>query len=245
VAIAGVQLYQSGINCREGPETETMPIITEVRFAHANGALADTFSQYPDITVSIVQETSTDPGRNLYFMRFEGGPETPTDEILASDSTVSEVEPMPGFEGRRMWGIAFDPGTKLVAPKVTDVDGFVLDARSSSNLRGWRERWLLPDREALREVWQWARENGFEFTVLEFRRQDHADLEYTGPNVPTEEQREALVAAYERGYFAEPRETSLEELAQSLGISPTAVAGRIKRGMKSTIEMTLVVEDPE
>ncbi|MFB6296675.1 MAG: helix-turn-helix domain-containing protein, partial [Halobacteriales archaeon] len=70
-----------------------------------------------------------------------------------------------------------------------------------------------------------------------------ADLAYSGPRAPTDEQREALVAAYEQGYFAEPRETSLEALAESLELSPTAVAGRLRRGMKATVEMTLAADE--
>jgi hypothetical protein len=225
-----------------------MPIITEVRFAHEEGALADTLGRLPDHTVSIVQETGTDPEGNLYFVRVEGEPAEDVETILEADASVSEVKPMPGFAGEGMWGVSFAPGTRLMAPRVTSGDGFVLEARSTSNadweLRGWRERWLLPDREALQDIWQYAREEGFEFDVLEFRRRGRVDMKYAGLDAPTEEQREALVAAYDQGYFAEPREASLAELAESLGLSPTAVAGRLRRGMKATIEMTLVADDP-
>lgn len=225
-----------------------MPIITEVRFAHEDGALADTLGQLPDHTVSVVRETGTDPEGNLYFVQFDGQPAEDVETILEADASVSEVKPMPGFGGEGMWGVSFAPDAKLMAPHVTSEDGFVLDARSTSNadweFHGWRERWLLPDREALQDIWQDARDDGFEFDVLEFRRRGRVDMNYAGLDAPTEEQREALVAAYDQGYFAEPREASLAELAESLDLSPTAVAGRLRRGMKSTLEMTLVAEDP-
>lgn len=232
----------------ESPEADTMPIVTEVRFAHENGALADTFSRLPDLTVSVVQETGTDPDGNRYFLQFEGVTPAEVEAVLEADPTVRNVDPMPGFASEGMWAVSFATETELMAPRVTRADGFVLEARSTSNadwdIRGWREQWLLPDREALQDIWQEAREEGFEFDVLQFRRQGGTDLEYAGLNAPTDEQREALVAAYEQGYFAEPRETSLAELAESLDLSPTAVAGRLRRGMKSAIEMTLVVDDP-
>ncbi len=225
-----------------------MPIVTEVRFAHENGALADTLSHNPDFTVSVIQETSTAPEQDLYFMRFEDGTIDDVRRTLAGDSTVAGVEPMPGVGDHPVLGITFAPETVLVAPQVTGHDGFVLDARSSAEVtadrHGWRERWLLPHREALQNIWGWARETGFEFDVLTFH-QGRADPEHARPNDLTDEQREALVAAYEQGYFDEPRETSLEELAESLGLSPTAVSGRIRRGMKSALEMTLVTDHPE
>jgi hypothetical protein len=226
-----------------------MSIVTEVRFAHENGALADTLSRSPDLTVSVIQESSTNPERDLYFMRFDSGGDDDIRETLDADSTITGVELMPGVEDQPVFGIEFAPETMLMAPRVTSQDGFVLDARSSPNvtaeLDGWRERWLLPHREALQTIWQWAHEAGFEIDVVTFHKRGRADPEYEGPNDLTEEQREAMVAAYEQGYFAEPRETSLEELAESLGLSATAVSGRIRRGMKSTIETTLMMEYPE
>jgi hypothetical protein len=155
---------------------------------------------------------------------------------------------MSGFEDQHLWGVEFSAEAKLLAPKVTNEEGFVLDARSSDldgGRRGWHERWLVPDREALHEIWEGAREEGFEFEIIEFRSQGRTDPEYPGGGAPTDEQREALLAAYEHGYFAEPRETSLEELAEVLGLSPTAVGGRLRRGMRSLVGMTLVVERPE
>lgn len=225
-----------------------MPIVTEVRFAHENGALADTLDRRPELSVSVIQETSTNPERNLYFMRFEESGAGDVRETLEADATVSQVEPMPGFEDQPVWGVEFAPETKLMAPTVTNEDGFVLEARSTARVAegrpGWHEQWLLPHRAALQDIWQWAHEAGFAFDVLTFR-QGTADPESAVSTELTDVQREALVAAYEQGYFADPRETSLEELAASLDRSPTAVADRIRRAMKATIERTLVTEYPE
>lgn len=224
-----------------------MPIITEVEFGHPHGALADTLEALPELSVSVVRETRTDPRRSLYLMRFDAQ-DTDLTTVLKADSTVRAVEPMPGFEDQQVWGIEFAADTKLMSPRVTNVDGFVLDASSTAvteTLRGWHERWLLPDRTALHDIWDYARSNGFEFEVLEFRRQGQTDFAYSGPAAPTDEQREALITAYHANYFADPRETSLDEIAAELNISPTAAAGRIKRGLESLIAMTLTVDEIE
>lgn len=225
-----------------------MPIITEVRFAHPDGALADTLEALPDLQVRVVPEASMGPRRSVYLLRFTEVSTEEVQSVLEADHTVDTVEPMPVFEREPMIGVEFAPGTKLLAPRVTREDGFVLEARSSSpdvTPRGWFERWLLPSREALHDIWQEARGAGFEFDVLRFREQGRTDPEYGGATKLTEEQREALVVAYDRGYFAEPRGASLEELAEELGISPTAVAGRLKRGMRSLVGMTAVADRPE
>lgn len=220
-----------------------MVIVTEVRFTHEDGALTDTFSRLPDLDATVVRETSTNPGESVYVLRFDYDGSADVRPVLAADPTVREVEAMPGFETRSQWAIRFTDGTRLLNPRVTSEGGFVLDARSSNgghHPRGWHEHWLLPDRETLHDVWQYARDEGFDFEVLEFSDRGRTDPEYPGATAPTEEQRETLVAAYEQGYFAEPRETSLEELADSLDLSPTAVGGRLRRGMKALVGMSVV-----
>lgn len=220
-----------------------MPIVTEVRFAHADGALADTLNGLPELEISVIPEAGTNPERSLYLFRIESEADGDVEAVMVADHTVRDVERVRVIESERTLGVDFARDTQLLAPKVTDHNGLVLEARSSSDTsfpRGWRERWLLPDREALHDIWQVAREAGFEFEVLEFHQRGESSPEYPGGRDLTGEQREALVAAYEHGYFVEPRETSLEELAAELDLSPTAVAGRLKRGMRSLIGMTVV-----
>lgn len=56
----------------------------------------------------------------------------------------------------------------------------------------------------------------------------------------THEQREALVLALDRGYFATPSAVELDELADELGISRQAVSKRLRRGNEKILEQTLV-----
>ena len=56
----------------------------------------------------------------------------------------------------------------------------------------------------------------------------------------TDTQREALVLAYERGYFDSPRETSLEEIAAELGITQQSLSSRLRRGHRRLIAGTLI-----
>ncbi|MDQ2050373.1 helix-turn-helix domain-containing protein [Natronolimnohabitans sp. A-GB9] len=55
----------------------------------------------------------------------------------------------------------------------------------------------------------------------------------------TEAQQEALVLAYDRGYFETPREVTMAELGDELGISQQAVASRLRRGIRDVLGRTL------
>ncbi|MFD1589297.1 helix-turn-helix domain-containing protein [Halorientalis brevis] len=54
------------------------------------------------------------------------------------------------------------------------------------------------------------------------------------------EQREALVLAVQRGYFATPSDVSLDELAAELGITKQSVSARIRRANEKVLETTLL-----
>lgn len=58
----------------------------------------------------------------------------------------------------------------------------------------------------------------------------------------TDAQREALILAYERGYFDSPRETSLEDVAEELGITQQSLSSRLRRGHRRLVGATLVHE---
>ncbi|WP_267641185.1 helix-turn-helix domain-containing protein [Haloarchaeobius amylolyticus] len=58
----------------------------------------------------------------------------------------------------------------------------------------------------------------------------------------TQCQRQTLWLAYERGYFNIPRDTSLSELADELGVSSQAVSERLRRAMGSYLATTMLTE---
>lgn len=55
----------------------------------------------------------------------------------------------------------------------------------------------------------------------------------------TDTQQEALVLAYNHGYFNSPRDVTMEELGDELGITQQAVASRLRRGIKHIIGTSL------
>ncbi|MFC7212803.1 helix-turn-helix domain-containing protein [Saliphagus sp. GCM10025334] len=55
----------------------------------------------------------------------------------------------------------------------------------------------------------------------------------------TETQQEALVLAFDRGYFETPREVTMAEVGDELDISQQAVASRLRRGIKHILGSTL------
>jgi predicted DNA binding protein len=61
----------------------------------------------------------------------------------------------------------------------------------------------------------------------------------------TDSQREALLVAFETGYFEEPRNATLSEVAADLDISQPAASGLLRRGIKRLIVSSLMDDSDE
>ncbi|MFC4249525.1 helix-turn-helix domain-containing protein [Natribaculum luteum] len=214
-----------------------MSLIAIVDIAHPDLALTPTIRACPDVSIEAVSHSTTDPETGMFFFLVEGADET-FDEALERDHTVAAWSLVDDLGSTRLYRLQHTEGTKLVSPKTTELGGLLL--RAESNDRGWTVRLHLPDREELATLWEYCEHEGISFELYRmFRREEWS--EGISPEL-TDEQRVALVTAYEEGYFEEPRETSLEELADVLDISPTAVGGRIRRGTGQLVSTTLLEE---
>lgn len=214
-----------------------MSLIAILDIAHPDLALTPTIRECPDASVQVVPHSTTDPETGLFFFLVEGADEE-LEAALDADHTVDHWSLVDDLGSTRIYRLQHADGTKLISPKTAELGGLMLKAES--NARGWTVRLHLPDREALADLWEYCEDEDISFELYRMFRQD----EWADGRAPelTDEQRAALVNAYEDGYFEEPRETSLEELADRLDISPTAVGGRIRRGTGKLVETTLLEE---
>lgn len=216
-----------------------MTILAKIRFSHPDMALAHTISVLPERSIKILPEAGTDPEHNMYFILVEGGAGESLEAALEADHTVRDSKLVSEYENQRIYGITFTDDAKLLAPKVTEMGGISLKARSTHN--GWVERWQFSNRQALNSIWEYAREHDFQFDILELNRID--DAEFGDTYGLTDEQLETLHVAYTGGYFQEPRQMSLVDLAETLDISPSAASGRLRRGLTTLLGATII--EPE
>ena len=122
----------------------------------------------------------------------------------------------------------------------------VLSALARNNIPlltavGTKDEWNFEVRgesqEALSEFRSYCQENDIpiEVTALHAMRPIQGD-----GYVLTDTQQEALVLAYERGYFDSPRESSLEAIGEELGVTQQSLSSRFRRGHRRLIENTLI-----
>lgn len=102
---------------------------------------------------------------------------------------------------------------------------------------GWKFEVRAESREEISEFRTYCQEHDISIDITAV----HALLPIQGEGYElTDTQREALVVAYERGYFDSPREASLEDVAEELGITQQSLSSRLRRGHRRLIAATLI-----
>lgn len=138
-----------------------------------------------------------------------------------ADESLLRVEWEPEYVG--LLTTLTETGVLLIEAVGTDGE-WVFDIRGDS-------------RDHVGEFLRLCRERDLPVTLREL----HAltPVETASEAAITNAQQEALELAYERGYFESPREVTMEEIGEELGISHQAVASRLRRGTRSILGETL------
>jgi predicted DNA binding protein len=116
-----------------------------------------------------------------------------------------------------------------------DTNAAVLEARATDR---WFFRVRFPDESSVTRFHERTREDGYELDLHRLGRSD--DQPDTGETCDlTPEQREAMMFALETGYFAIPRQSTLEDIADEFDISNQAASERLRRATATVLEASL------
>lgn len=212
-----------------------MSITAKVHIKHERLALVPTLRNLDNIEIRVIAQGNTNPGATVFPFLIEYTDRAELERMLDDDSTVNSYELVDWTVETGIYYIEHTPETKLISTVVTDVNGFLVHTETRG--RGWLVRLLLPGREALNTIWKYTNENDITLAILEMYGNVDAGGEMSYGL--TDEQKAALTIAYEKGYFREPRDISLDEVADEIGLSSTAMSGRLRRGMRNLIATTL------
>ncbi|MFC4360424.1 helix-turn-helix domain-containing protein [Halobium salinum] len=211
-----------------------------VRIQHPDIVLTETVCHDQSSTVRSVSEAGTDPTSGKFFYHIESSDFRQFEEGLRNDRTVGEFERVIETRDREaIYSFEYTDEAKIVSPVVSAANGVVLDMENEGD--AWVLSVWVPERTDLAHVWDYARQHGIDIELL--RVNDYDSLGDTDAGL-TDSQRKALLVAVERGYFEEPRDATLSEVAADLGISQPAASGLLRRGMKRLV-VSSVVDDSE
>ncbi|AGN00356.1 DNA binding domain-containing protein [Salinarchaeum sp. Harcht-Bsk1] len=158
------------------------------------------------------------------------------EDALAADPTVEAVNRLSSFDDEHLYEMQWIDHVRLLLHMLTNGGATVLDAYGRDGR--WQLRVLYPNRDHFSTTHEFADEHGMTFDVESIREMDG---EPAGRFGLTDAQHEALTAAAKAGYYEVPREVTLEELADDLGVSHQALSEQLRRGTCALLEDTLLI----
>ena len=207
-----------------------------VRAKHPDIVLTGTVTHDGTSNVASVSEAGTDPTSGKFFYRIESADFDRFEEGLRKDRTVGAFERV--IETRdeeAIYSFEYTDEAKLLSPVVSAANGVILDMKNDG--RAWILTIWTPERTDLVHLWEYAQQHNIDIDLL--RVNEYDSLGNTDAGL-TDSQREALLVAFETGYFEEPRDATLGELADELDISEPAASGLLRRGIKRLVISSLV-----
>lgn len=148
---------------------------------------------------------------------------------------VSDVRLVDGVEDEYLMRAEWEREYVGVLSALAEAEIVVLSGVGSKE--GWRFEVRSESREDVGEFRTFCQDHDIPIEITSV----HALLPVQGDGYElTETQREALVVAYEHGYFDSPRAASLQGVAAELGITQQSLSSRLRRGHRRLIAGTLV-----
>lgn len=212
-----------------------MTVLGEFEIPTEAFPLAETLAAVPDATVSLVRVTIA-PELFSPYLWVAVGDFDAFRTATEHDPSVRSLQVLDSFDGVVLCRVAWDESAVAVADAFAATSGSVLD--TYTNDEGWYVKVQFADREALRTFRSGLEEAEVPFRALSLTsasEQPTAEL----PFGLTQKQTEALLVAWESGYYEIPRRAKLEDIAEDLGISQQALSERLQRAHATLLGNTI------
>lgn len=211
-----------------------MSIIAE--FSIPPGALpgGDLLTKMPDISVELERIVPVNESVLPFFWVWGNEAETFV-EKGRHEKGIADIDVLDRVEQGVLVRATWTPDATIIQA-IKALRATILEA--SGTAEQWSFRVRADDREGVATFQEAFTNQGV--TVQLDRIYNLSELLGGGQYELTPEQQEALVAAYESGYYEKPRRITQEELGDRFGITSRAVSDRLRRGTANLVASTLL-----
>lgn len=215
-----------------------MSTIAEFAIAADEFLLGGVVADFPDLSIELERIVPLGQRVMPYLWCRTEDPDA-FETVLDQHSNVDGYSALDTTSDGVLYRIEWTLVTDLFVEAIWHVDATLLEASADDD---WHVRLLFEDRRDVRAFNQHLADNDVAYSLerLYSAYQDASDP----MEALTDEQRAALVAAATDGYFRVPRETTMADIARSLGISEQATSERIRRGVDAMLRDALDTDLP-
>jgi len=158
------------------------------------------------------------------------------EQHLRDSEIVKHVEALTRVGDSVLYHVEWDTDKETFLNAVSDMNGTIMEAHGDS---AWSFTMRFRDHADLTRFHQFYQDHEFPVHIDRVYAPDEESRTEYGFGL-TPEQRETLIMAVEKGYFAVPRETKLDEIAEAVGITRQAASERVRRGAETVLRKSLI-----
>ncbi|MBX0297955.1 helix-turn-helix domain-containing protein [Halomicroarcula sp. F27] len=218
---------------REPTDAETRLII-EFTVPAETFILAHTLRAVPDIIVELEQFVPTYGEGFPYLWVTDNDDDTSFEEHAAEDPTIVTYSQAADLDGGALYEVEWTDTETPILEWLRNHDVVVLEAEGNDDK--WTFKLRVTSRAVLSDLQRYCNDHDITFDLI--RLYELTDPKMGQYNI-TAKQREILLAALEHGYFEIPRETTLKELGDMVGITKRAASERLRRAHTNLVSNTL------
>lgn len=215
-----------------------MRFIAELQLEHPKLLLTPTIQRCPEMSITLEYQLIASGGEYVLLFHVRGKAFEHFEAALDDDPTVMDVSTIIETTSFRVYRTRLAFPEYLVLAEAVEMGMRLLEAVSADG--GWYAVLELPNVETLHSFRAVCSDYDVSTSIRKLYRieADQAGEAYG----LTPSQCEAITTAFEAGYFNQPRDCSLEGVADKLGISSSAAGGRLRRGLRTLINETLYTQ---
>lgn len=211
-----------------------MSVIADIALPAEHAPLGPLVTTRPGVRVRL--ETLVPTGERVMPYIWIRDPSVESVEKVFEDSpAIRSAEVVDHIADEALFRVTWSDDVEGFVASIDETDGTVLQGIGQDGR--WEFQLRFPDYDQLSAFYRDSQRRGIAVDLERVYKPTDPVDKATQPF--TDAQREALQIALEEGYFAVPREITLEGLADRLGISDSAVSQRIRRGLTQLLTLTL------
>jgi hypothetical protein len=202
--------------------------------------LGNIFQDFPEVEIELERVIPTNYAVIPYFWVW--GPDV--SDITAhfkGSSAVESVELVDEVKGGGLFRAEWNTDMESILKGIMKTDVILVSATGSEVK--WRFELRAVDTREITSFHHYCSTADINISVT--RLYALSQLQTGDQYHVTSSQEEALTAAFHAGYFDEPREATLEEIAREMDITRQSLAARLRRGHRNLIANTLIHEAVE
>jgi len=212
-----------------------MSVIADFSVPAEQFALGHLMEVRPGVQVRLESMVPTGDAAIPYF--WVQSPDVEAIETALRESPIVEdVSIVDEVEDESLFRVEWNEDVNGLVDVIREAEAVVLEARGHGD--SWSFQVRFPEYEALSSFYRDVVDEGISIDLAGVH--NPVDPNRSATYDLSAEQREALVLAFEEGYFAVPRHITMVELAEELGISDSAASQRIRRGLTKVLSTTVV-----